>query len=526
MTNKLFQNTGALSPGKSVFDLSYTKTLTGDMGKLYPIMADEVVPGDFWKFGNQSLIRFQPLVAPVMHEMNVYVHYFFVPYRLLWNNDINTILSADEDTKEDIEALGSWESFITGGENGDSTDVQPTWEPSSGKNAKGTLWDYLGLPTGVDPDGAYPVDYPRRAYNLIFNEYYRDENLQQTETLLTNEDILIRNWEKDYLTSSLPFQQRGTSPALPIQGFANAEFSNVTGNATVGGYSNSFRFLTASPNDDFNIYNGTAQELANAEASLSNNVVDLSDGTAFDVNDIRVAFQIQRWMERNARAGARYTEFLKAHFGTAPRDDRMQRPEYLGGSKNPVIISEVLQTSETDTSPQGNLAGHGIALSDAYAGSYKAQEFGLIMGIMSVMPIPMYQQGINRQWLRQTRYDYYFPEFANLSEQAVLNAEVVATDVEAENEGIFGYQGRYDEMRVKQNMVCAEMRDTFDYWHLGRQFTPDTVQNLNESFIQCVPRKDIFAVPSEDGLIIQFQNIIKAFRPLPITAEPGLIDHD
>ena len=210
----------------------------------------------------------------------------------------------------------------------------------------------------------------------------------------------------------------------------------------------------------------------------------------------------------------------------SPRDDRLQRPEYIGGSKSPIIFSEVLQTSSTDgTSPQGNLAGHGLTVSQSYCGKYHATEYGLVIGLMSVMPRTVYSQGINRQWLRRTKYDFYFPEFANLSEQAIENAEICATASSAHNTGIFGYQGRYDEMRTKDNMVCSQMRDTFDYWHLARQFDTGTPPTLNEDFVECIPRKDIFAVPSEPGLIVNFGNIIKAIRPLPIMGEPGLIDH-
>jgi hypothetical protein len=485
---KIFNRTGGLIPGRSMFNLSYEKKFTCDMAQLIPVMCDEVVPGDFFQIGNQAVIRFQPLVAPVLHEINMYVHYFFVPYRLLWDE---------------------WETFISGGVSGDETPVIPTWSPTDPD--EGSLWDYFGFPTGVDPDGAYPLDFPRRAYNLVYNEYYRDENLI-TEQPLTNETVLNRCWEKDYFTSSLPWQQRGTAPALPIAGITAAEWPAVsTANLTNVTFDN----VAFAPGH------------ANSKNFLENNTVDLSTASTFDIADLRLAFQIQKWMERNARAGARYTEFLKSHFGVSPRDDRLQRPEYIGGSKAPIIISEVLQTSSTDaTSPQGNLAGHGITVSNAYCGKYHANEYGLIIGIMSVMPRSAYQQGINRQWLRRTKYDFYFPEFANLSEQAIENAEICATDVAAHNTGIFGYQGRYDEMRIKHNMVCGQMRSTYDYWHMGRKFDTATPPTLNDDFVICDPRKDIFAVPSEPALIVSFGNIIKAYRPLPLSAEPGLIDHN
>ena len=497
----VFSEVGGLHPRRSVFDLSYEKKLTCDMAQLIPVMCDEVVPGDVFKIGNQAVVRFQPLVAPVLHEINMYVHYFFVPYRILWDD---------------------WEDFISGGVDGQFSDPIPEWEPTL--TTEGSLWDFFGFPVGVNPHGAYPLDFPRRAYNLVYNEYYRDENLQ-TEVALTNETILNRAWEKDYFTSSLPWQQRGTAPALPISGSTSAVWpSNIF--YAAGGSGVGATFMSNSvPSVGFYIPNQNAA--INARASLNANTVDLSTASTFDIADLRLAFQIQKWMERNARAGVRYTEFLRAHFGVSPRDERLQRPEYIGGSKAPCIISEVLQTSSTDaTTPQGNLAGHGITVSDAYCGKYHAQEFGLIIGIMSIMPRSAYSQGIDKQWLRKTKYDFYFPEFANLSEQAILNAEICATGTLSHNQDIFGYQGRYDEMRTKNSQIVSGMRTTFDYWHLGRQFNTGSPPVLNENFIKCVPRKDIFAVPSEPGLIVNFANIIKAFRPLPYMAVPGLIDHN
>ena len=509
-----FRSVRALHPARSVFDLSYSKLMTCDMGQLIPVMCDEVVPGDIWQVGNESVVRFQPLVAPILHEINQYVHYFFVPYRILWED---------------------WEEFITGGIDGESEAVLPRWtDPNT---EQGSLWDFLGFPVGITPAGALPIDFPRRAYNLVYNEYYRDETLQD-EVAEDNQIILNRNWSKDYFTSSLPWQQRGVSPALPIEGTSHAIWSagipfTFTGSAVwpAGGSALS-NMAHNSPLPDEG--GGTRETLNNnsvsgggtiTKASLDNNTVDLSSAITFDISDLRLAWQIQKWLERNARAGVRYKEFLISQFGTSPRDDRLQRPEYIGGSKSPIIVSEVLQTSSTDaTTPQGNMAGHGISVSQAFAGKYRAEEFGLIIGIMSVMPVPMYQQGIDRQWLRRSRYDFPFPVFVNLSEQAIEQAEIYATNVEADNTKIFGYQGRYDELRIKHNTVVSQMRDLFDYWHLGRKFTSAPL--LNSDFIKCVPRKDVFAVPSEPGLIVSFGNLIKAIRPIPIQAEPGLVDHN
>lgn len=506
-----FESVKSARPGRSVFDLSYSKLLTCDMGQLIPVMCDEMVPGDLFNVGNEMVIRYQPLVAPILHQVWVFIHTFFVPYRLLWDQ---------------------WEDFITRGITGNLEPALPTWSPTS--NGIGSLWDYLGFPTGVVPTGALPLDFPRRAYNLIYNEYYRDETLI-SEVAATNETILRRAWAKDYFTSALPWQQRGTAPALPISGSSSAEWSAAIDamlypNSLVGGANKQIQNGSAgAAQSTIELADGSnwpsSQDLKArlTTAQLNSNTVDLSDASTFDVADLRLAFQLQKWMERNARSGARYVEFLKAQYGTAPTDDRLQRPEYVGGAKVPVIVSEVLQTGETATTPQGNMAGHGLVADMSYIGKYHAQEFGLIMSIMSVIPEAMYQQGIDRQWLRRSNWDFYNPSFANLSEQAIERAEIYASGVEAENRTIFGYQGRYDEMRVKRNMVCGQMRDTFDYWHLGRQF--GSAPTLNQAFIECNPDKRIFADQADPGLIVSIGNKIKAIRPMPVIAEPGLIDH-
>lgn len=494
MSSNVFKRVGALKPRMSMFDLSYRKTLTCDMGQLIPIVCDEVVPGDLWEISNEIVVRYQPLVAPILHEVNVYTHYYFVPYRLLWD---------------------SWEEFITGGIDGQSVAVLPRWSPTS--NAEGTLWDYLGFPTGVVPTDALPLDFPRRAYNFIFNEYYRDENLRPVMSL-SNELILNRAWEKDYFTSALPWQQRGIAPSLPISGITSATWLDAVGTGDTDLTDPRMVLSEKKLDRGFNTASQRWFDL------LNNNTVDLSGATTFNVSDLRLAFQIQKWMERNARAGVRYTEFLRAHYGVAPRDERLQRPEYIGGSKSPVIVSEVLQTAQTGTTPQGNMAGHGLSADRSYVAKYHAKEFGVIVGLMSVMPRSAYQQGIDRQWLRRTRYDFYSPEFANLSEQAVERAEIYATSVGAENRTIFGFQGRYDEMRVKRSQICGKMRSTFDYWHLGRKFTSAPL--LNQEFITCVPSKRVFAVQNEPGLIVNVGNVIRALRPMPIQSDPGLIDHN
>lgn len=514
---QIFRSVKALQPRRSFFDLSYSKLFTATLGRLYPIMCDEVVPGDIFKIANNMVIRFQPMVAPIMHEVNAYVHYFFVPFRKLW----------DAETNEELEETGSWEEYITGGVEGDDVSVLPTWSPTiPGGCAEGTLWDFFGFPTGLaDYTNALPCDFPRRAYSKIVNEYYIDSQIESPRAL-DNENIASRRWEKDYFTSARLSQQLGTAPALPLTGtdvtsavWPGTDFIAAAGD-TNAQFSN-----TASVN---NIRINNANAALNAFNMFNHNTVtvDFSNATTFDIADLRLAFQIQKWLERNNRAGARYTEFLRAHYGESPRDERLQRPEYIGGSKSPVIFSEVLQTSETSGTAQGNLAGHGIAVGQNYCGKYRVREHGLIMGLLSVMPKPLYQQGINRQWLKDSRYDFYFPEFANLSEQAILNREIFVTagDGGVTNLQIFGYQGRYDEYRTKQNMVCGGMRSTFDYWHMSRQFS--VCPTLDNTFLGQAVRLDCMAAPATDPLVVHFGNVIHAFRPMPYIAEPGLLDHN
>lgn len=518
MNSNPFQKIGKARTPRTAFNLSYEKKFTADMGILYPILADECVPGDVWSVGNSAVIRFQPLVAPILHQIKVKTYYFFVPYRLLDEN---------------------WEEFITRGETGNLVITLPVFNPNDYADAnatvaKGTIWDFLGMPTGVIPPAEFcPIDYPRRAYYFIWNEFFRDQNLQNEINWATDVDgweLLRRNWTKDYFTSALPFQQRGNAPALPVVG-------SITGDAEFD-----LRFISPQGGEG-DVFAGTAGG-AHFTTNVGPNLADVKAGmdgaleagtdvnitsalTSVDIADLRLAFQLQVWMERNARSGVRYTEFLNAHFNVAPYDGRLQRPEFIGGTTNDVLISEVLQTSSTDgePTPQGNLAGHGIAVQTSQVGKYRVEEFGVMIGLMCVYPTPAYQNGINRQWLRRTTYDFYFPEFANLSEQAIMNGELctipVADDPDgSQNLDIFGYTGRYNEMRYKPNMVCGDMRDTFDYWHLGRQFNPASPPALNEDFIVCRPRKDVFAVPSEPGMVVSFGNHLNVLRPMPVIAEP------
>jgi len=525
----IFQNVEAAHPKRNAFDLSYEKKFTCQIGQLIPIMCDEVIPGDTFKIGNEILVRFEPLIAPIMQQIDVTTHYFFVPYRIL-----------DE----------GFEDAITGGVTGNSAGALasdmafPLWKPDLNDLKLYSLWDYMGFPiwgvsTGTN-NNLYPLDYPRRAYNMIYNEYYRDQTLIP-EKPLDNKAILHRSWVKDYFTSALPFQQRGTSSALPLAGTSFADFRNLPGLTTYA--TDPFNGTTVimgekNGNIGFGAVGNTTAHVNAFNAmkiAMSSNTVPLQNVPTFDVNDIRLAFQLQLWMERNARAGSRYIEHLKAQFGVSPNDERLQRPEYIGGTKAFVTISEVLQTSESGGTPQATMAGHGVSANGAYAGDYYCTEFGLIMGIMSIMPKPQYQDGINRQWLRQTRYDFPYPIFANLSEQAILSAELYYKNDGNLDSEIFGYQGRFDELRIKQDMVCGDMRQSpnginpndISFWTYSRKFA--NRPQLNEAFIECkqTQMNQIFADVTENynPFIVTVANLIKAIRPIPELANPGLIDH-
>lgn len=452
-----------------------------DMGQLIPAQADMVLPGDVFQMSNQIMVRMQPLVAPIMHSIRVSYHSFFVALRNL-----------DPD---------NWADFITGGKNGDDTYTLPVWDPTD--NSPESLWDFFGFVPSVDPDGLRPLEYILNAYNDIYNWYYRDENLID-EVDLDDEDIKLRAWTKDYFTSALPWQQRGVAPAFPISGNTSA----VWADGGASGYSG-LDYITA-----------TDLPRTASLDTFNNNTVDLSSATTFDIADLRLGAAIQLYMERNARSGIRLPEFIKAHFGTDMGDHRIDKPEYIGGTRNNITINEVLQTSETGTTPQGTLAGHGISSRSGNVGTYRVKEHGIIMSILSIMPEAVYQQGIDRQWTPTTRYEFFTPEFANISEQAILQGEIFASSVSTENKTIFGYQGIWDEHRVKRNMVVSQMRDDFDFYHLSRQFASAPL--LNQSFIECVPRKDIFAAPDEPGFIVDCGNIIRATRPLPYAAVPGI----
>lgn len=505
---------------KSVFNLSHEVKLTCGMGTLIPTLCQEVVPGDRWRCRTDMVLRLMPLLAPMMHRVDCYMHYFYVPTRLLWRN---------------------FDTFLSGGKNGDEVVPHPYITVSrilsSEDNLIGTLPDYLGLPVtelSNVPETDKVSALPFRAYAMIYNEWYRDENLideigcVDTDGEDTETNILLqrRAWRKDYFTSALPWAQRGQPVTLPFEGQAPVL---TNGNVTRLGMTGS-----AAPNGG--MYSMTSPGTTSSSGAVSAKLVDTglidkdtnlyadldAARAGISINDLRWAVVVQKFLERNAR-GVRFIEFLKNHFNIVSSDARLQRPEYIGGGKCPIVIGEVLQTSSTDdTSPQGNMAGKGVSAASLPGFSHFFEEQGFVIGILSIMPKASYSQGLSRMWTRFSRYDQFFPEFANLGEQEILNRELFYSSNGEDNEKPFGFAPRYQEYRSIPSSVHGEFRTSMDFWHLGREFLDTPV--LGQQFIECSPSERVFAVlDGSNKCIVDMLHHIRAVRPLPKTANPGVI---
>lgn len=483
---------------RSKHSLSHYKLLTCDMGKLVPIGLQEVLPGDTFQHSTSMLVRMSPLMAPVMHPVSVRVHHWFVPNRLLW---------------EKAGGVGTWEDFITGGKDGlGNGSVYPT-NAAPVTVESGDLFDYMGIPVGKTfPIGALNT-MPIAAYNFIYNEFYRDEDLIN-EVSETDKAVKNVSWEKDYFTSARPWSQKGPAVTVPIGGTGAV---TITGKPTSapqwvhpGGVSGIQSDANGNAIWGFASGAGRGTSLNWSDPNLQG-TVDLSNATSSDIIEFRRAFALQRYQEARAQYGSRYTEYLR-YLGIRSSDARLQRPEYLGGGKQTVAFSEVLRTGNDEAataSPIGEMKGHGISAMRSNRYRYFSEEHGYILSLLSLRPRSMYNDGVGRTWSRRTKEDYYQKELELIGMQEVYNREVYADGSAADGQ-VFGYQDRYSEYRHQYSSIAAEFRTLLDYWHLSRKFA--SLPTLNQSFIECDPSKRIFAEQTQHSCWIMASHSIQARR--------------
>lgn len=532
-TQHLFSQIPSTQIPRSVFDRSHGYKTTFNSGFLVPFYVDEVLPGDSFKLTATLFARLATPIVPFMDNLYLETFFFFVPNRLVWDN---------------------WQKF--NGEQKNPTDSTDFLIPTvSGTNVQNqTLWDYFGLPTNVSK--ALKVNaLPFRAYNLIFNEWFRDENLQESLKVPTGDgpdnlsdySLVRRGKRHDYFTSCLPWPQKGPGVEISVGGKAEVNpvsaptFKPVLVSGPYGyviRQQNTLGYADFTP-DSYGFNNvdfatssysviGDSGQMYHLDWLSPGLQVDLSTATPISINDLRQAFQIQKLYERDARGGTRYTEILRSHFGVISPDARLQRPEYLGGSSARISINPVQQTSATnDTTPQGNLAAFGV-VSDSFHGFSKSfVEHGYVFGFVNVRADLTYQQGLNRMWSRQGRFDFYWPVLAHLGEQAVLNKEIYAQGT-ADDDKVFGYQERYAEYRYYPGQVTGKFRSTdpqpLDSWHLAQKF--GTLPTLSGQFIQDNPPVErVIAVQDEPQFLFDSYIRLKCARPMPVYSVPGLVDH-
>jgi len=504
-------------PRTNVFDLSHEVKTTVDMGWLYPMLLLEALPGDKFLIKPELMARFIPMLAPVMHRIRVIQDFYFVPNRIMWDG---------------------WEKWIT-----NQLEAEPPY-----LNLTGGLWTeitrlntlhYLGIPKGLSRTqaNAYKLSaFPVAAYERIWNEYYRDQNLQ-TESIWATTSLnngantydfaesapYMRAWEHDYFTSGLPWAQKGSPVTIPL-------FQDEKGNVLYDAAASSPLWRNNVTNAVATtavgtlglgagiLYSGTGQYDFDPNGSLY-----VPDAEAAMINELRAAFALQSFLEKNARGGTRYIEWVQAHFTTSSSDGRLQRPEFIGRQQQNIVISEVLSTAET-TDVVGALAGHGITFSNGGTITKFCEEHGYIMSILNIQPVTSYSQGIHRLWRRTDNLDYAIPVFAHLGEQELKNWEIYADNTDGQSGATFAYIPRYQEYRTAYDRFNGAMADDYLFWHLGRQFGL-TRPLLNQSFITADVSKRIFAVTtpaSMDTIQMSLYYDIKKISKLPKYAIPAI----